>query len=33
MLVTLDKAYIAEGPSEPWENYYAARIVDHFSGR
>jgi hypothetical protein len=31
MLVTLDKEYVSEHPGEPWEAYYAARIVEHFS--
>jgi hypothetical protein len=33
MLVTLDKEYLADRPGEQWEDYYAARLVDHFSGR
>jgi hypothetical protein len=31
LLVTLDKDYVARRPAEPWEAYYARRIVDHFS--
>jgi PadR family transcriptional regulator AphA len=31
MLVKLDKQYTAEGPGEPWEQYYARRIAKHFS--
>jgi hypothetical protein len=31
LLVTLDKDYVASRPAEPWEAYYARRIVDHFS--
>lgn len=30
MLVSLDKEYVAQGPAEAWEDYYAARIIDHF---
>jgi hypothetical protein len=30
LLVDLDKRYTAERPSEPWESYYARRILDHF---
>jgi hypothetical protein len=30
LLVSLDKHYTAEHPAEPWEDYYAQRIVDHF---
>ena len=30
LLVTLDKQYTAGQPSEPWESYYADRILDHF---
>ena len=33
MLVKLDKEYVADQPSEPWEDYYAARLVDHFGRR
>jgi hypothetical protein len=31
LLVSLDKDYTAGQPGEPWETYYARRIVDHFS--
>jgi hypothetical protein len=31
LLVTLDKDSVASRPAEPWEAYYAQRIVDHFS--
>lgn len=31
LLVGLDKDYTAGQPGEPWEAYYAQRIVDHFS--
>ena len=30
LLVGLDKDYTASQPGEPWETYYARRIVDHF---
>ncbi len=30
LLVDLDKLYTAEQPGEPWESYYARRILDHF---
>ena len=30
MLVQLDKDYAAASPSEPWEDWYARRLVDHF---
>jgi hypothetical protein len=30
LLVSLDKRYTADGPAEPWEDYYAQRIADHF---
>ena len=32
MLVRLDKEYAEQKPSEPWEQYYAARLVEHFMG-
>ena len=31
LLVSLDKQYAAEQPGEPWESYYARRILGHFS--
>jgi hypothetical protein len=31
LLVSLDKQYTAESPSEPWEGYYARRVAEHFS--
>ncbi len=31
LLVKLDKEYIHEAPSEPWESYYARAIRAHFS--
>jgi hypothetical protein len=30
LLVDLNKLYTAEQPGEPWESYYARRILDHF---
>ena len=30
LLVSLDKQYTAEAPSERWETYYAGRILRHF---
>jgi hypothetical protein len=31
MLVRLDKEHVSEQPTEAWETYYAARIVEYFS--
>src|SRR5215469_12365876 len=31
LLVSLDKDYSASQPGEPWETYYAQRILAHFS--
>jgi hypothetical protein len=31
LLVQLDKDYGANRPAEPWEQYYAARVVDSFA--
>lgn len=31
LLVSLDKAYTTAKPAEPWEGYYAQRILEHFS--
>jgi hypothetical protein len=31
MLVMLDKEYSERQPSEPWERYYAQRLIAHFS--
>jgi len=31
LLVSLDKDYTASQPGEPWETYYAQRILAHFS--
>ncbi len=33
LLVQLDKAYGDENATEPWETYYATRLVDYFGGR
>ena len=30
LLVSLDKQYASEDPGEPWESYYARRIIGHF---
>jgi len=30
LLVSLDKQSTAEAPGEPWETYYARRILRHF---
>lgn len=30
LLVSLDKEYTAQGPGEPWESYYARRLIEHF---
>ena len=32
LLVRLDKEYTAESPGEPWETYYARRVIEHFAG-
>ena len=32
LLVRLDKEYTDEDPTETWEEYYAARLVDYFGG-
>jgi hypothetical protein len=32
LLVSLDREYAANGPEEPWQSYYARRIIDHFRG-
>jgi hypothetical protein len=31
LLVSLDKQYLRDTRGEPWEDYYAARILEHFS--
>jgi hypothetical protein len=33
LLVSLDKEYTANQPGEPWETYYARRILGHFSAQ
>jgi len=30
LLVKLDKEYVAEQPAEPWEEYYATRLVERY---
>ena len=30
LLVGLDKQYTADSVDEPWESYYASRLLDHF---
>jgi hypothetical protein len=30
VLVSLDMQFTAEQPGEPWESYYAGRILSHF---
>jgi hypothetical protein len=32
LLVSLDKDYTAGQPGDPWESFYAQRIVSHFGG-
>ncbi len=31
MLVKLDQDYAAESPDQPWPDWYASRLIDHFS--
>ena len=31
LLVKLDKDYNATMPAEPWEAFYASRLIEHFS--
>ena len=31
LLVSLDKEYTASNPGEPWPQYYAARLLEHFA--
>ena len=31
LLVRLDKDYVAQSPAEPWEPFYASRVVEHFT--
>ena len=33
LLVSLDKEYTAASPAQPWEAYYAERIMTHFGAR
>jgi hypothetical protein len=33
MLVKLDKDFASERPGGAWEDYYAERLVEHFSAR
>ena len=33
LLVMLDKQYLRDTQGESWEDYYAARILQHFSRR
>jgi hypothetical protein len=30
MLVSLDKQYTSDAPGQPWEQFYAERIAQHF---
>ena len=30
LLVGLDKQYVSDSAGEPWETYYASRLLDHF---
>jgi hypothetical protein len=32
MLVQLDKDYAAASPDALWEDWYAARLIEHFAG-
>src|SRR5260221_10121185 len=32
LLVDLDKDYTASSPAEPWPEYYATRVIEHFAG-
>jgi hypothetical protein len=31
VLVKLDKDFVTEQPGEPWEGYYAGRLLEHFT--
>jgi len=31
LLVKLDQDYAAQSPAEPWPEWYASRILDHFA--
>ena len=33
LLVRLDREYTDQHPAEPWEEYYAGRIFEHFGAR
>ena len=33
LLVSLDKEYTKEGPSAPWPQWYAERVIEHFTPR
>jgi hypothetical protein len=33
LLVRLDKDYTAQSLAEPWESYYARRVIKHFPAR
>jgi hypothetical protein len=33
LLVQLDKDYTDRSPAEPWEVWYASRIIEHFARR
>jgi hypothetical protein len=33
LLVLSDKQYTAQRPDQPWESFYAARLVDHFGAQ
>ena len=30
-LVDLDKSYVEQKPAEPWEQWYSARLLEHFA--
>ena len=32
LLVALEKEHSAGGADEPWERYYAQRVIEHFAG-
>src|SRR3954470_7606011 len=33
MLVCLDKDYTESAPAEPWPEFYATRLLEHFAGQ
>jgi hypothetical protein len=33
LLVRLDKEYASEGPEAPWPQWYAERMIEHFTPR